>query len=229
MLEDKIRNLTRKINGQYPRPWMTNLTDPMNAQVFIVGANQATAYTDDHVQSHGRHLDILFNRNGYNCYGFYEAVRGEKPSKTRRNIEKFTEILNESGVSKILETNLICYSTTSYAGLTTSKHPGGKEVGLTIFKTLIQCIHPKILILHGANVQNEFRKVFNPEAPNFPMLNRKPVPRNTPIEKEIEIGESRSVVFPIPSLAPPQFNIWSSWAEEYLTKVGTRVKDILSQ
>ncbi len=59
MLEDEIWGLTRKINGQYPRPWMTNLTDPMNAEVFIVGGNQATPYTDDEIQSHDQHLDIL--------------------------------------------------------------------------------------------------------------------------------------------------------------------------
>lgn len=229
MFEDKIRDLTRKINGQYPRPWLANLTDPTTAQVFVVGANQATAYTDGSIQSHDQHLDIHFNRYGYNCYDFYQAVRGGISSKSRLNIGRLTENLIQSGTSKILETNPICYSTKSYSDLKKPEHVGGKEVGIAIFKTLFLCIHPKILILHGAIVRKEFCKEFKTELPEFPMKGGKPVRRNTPIQTEIDIGGYRSAVFPIPSLALPGSNKWSSWAEGYLTMVGNLVKDILSQ
>ena len=39
--ETKIRELTKPINGQLPRPWMTELEDPAQADVFIVGMNPA--------------------------------------------------------------------------------------------------------------------------------------------------------------------------------------------
>lgn len=32
--EAVIREMTLPINGQYPRPWMTRLTDPRAAKVF---------------------------------------------------------------------------------------------------------------------------------------------------------------------------------------------------
>ena len=71
--------------------------------------------------------------------------------------------------------------------------------------------------------------MFNTELPKFPREDRKPVPQDFPIEKEIEIGDRPTVVFPVPSLASREFNKWLFWAEEYLTKVGSRVKDILNQ
>jgi hypothetical protein len=43
-LERAIRPLTSPINGQLPRPWMTDLTDPREALVFIVGKNQRSGY-----------------------------------------------------------------------------------------------------------------------------------------------------------------------------------------
>ena len=36
-----IARLTEPLNGQYPRPWMTELADPLSANVLIVGKNEA--------------------------------------------------------------------------------------------------------------------------------------------------------------------------------------------
>ena len=36
------------------------------------------------------------------------------------------------------------------------------------------------------------------------------------------------LVIPIPSLAPPQFNKWSSWSDGYLDKVADRVREKLA-
>lgn len=63
-LEAGIWKLTRPLNGQYPRPWMTDLTDPVRANVFVVGKNQATGYPVEVVGEQSRHLDSLYNRNG---------------------------------------------------------------------------------------------------------------------------------------------------------------------
>lgn len=61
--EQSIAQATRPLNGQLPRPWMTDLVDPLSAQVFIVGRNPARSY-DASLVTHERHLDALFNRNG---------------------------------------------------------------------------------------------------------------------------------------------------------------------
>ena len=47
--EATIRKLTEPINGQYPRPWMTEMKNPWEAEVFIVGMNQRNGYDVDRV------------------------------------------------------------------------------------------------------------------------------------------------------------------------------------
>jgi hypothetical protein len=39
-LEAAIRGLTRPVNGQFPRPWMTTMARPEDARIFVVGYNQ---------------------------------------------------------------------------------------------------------------------------------------------------------------------------------------------
>lgn len=58
-LRDLIEPLVSPINGQRPRPWFTHYHDPASARVFLVGANQASAYKEDAV-SHDQHVDALF-------------------------------------------------------------------------------------------------------------------------------------------------------------------------
>lgn len=43
-LERAIAELTQEVDGQLPRPWMTDLTSPHEADVFIVGKNQRNGY-----------------------------------------------------------------------------------------------------------------------------------------------------------------------------------------
>ena len=38
--ESAIRELVKPLNNQYPRPWVTKLDDPLQADVFVVGKNQ---------------------------------------------------------------------------------------------------------------------------------------------------------------------------------------------
>jgi len=33
--EQTIRKLTKEINGQYPRPWMTDMEDPSKTEIFV--------------------------------------------------------------------------------------------------------------------------------------------------------------------------------------------------
>ena len=137
--------------------------------------------------------------------------------------------MSRSGINNILETNLICYSTKSFSDLRKPEHAGGKDVGIKIFETMGQFIRPRILILHGAKVREEICKVFNTELPAFLRMGGIPVRPKTPFQKEVDIGNFRVVVFPIPSLAPPAANTWATWADEYLTEVGAIVKDILNR
>ena len=63
-----IAALTRPLNGQLPRPWMTDIADPMKATVFIVGKNQAKTFPESRL-NHDRHMDGLFNRSGETARG----------------------------------------------------------------------------------------------------------------------------------------------------------------
>ena len=108
--EEKIREMTEPINGQLPRPWMTRMRNPLEADVFIVGRNQRNPYSAIEIL-HQRHLDALFNRNGESCRGLYDAVTKGKPYPTRRNMDDLAARLNQRNIHNILETDVVCYST----------------------------------------------------------------------------------------------------------------------
>ena len=124
--EETIRNLTKPVNGQYPRPWMSEMKNPWDAEVFIVGRNQARAY-DVHQVNHKRHLDALFNRSGETCRGLYDEVCGGTPSESRNNIEALVGRLSRLGIHNTLETNVVCYSTPTSGDLTKPEHARGCE------------------------------------------------------------------------------------------------------
>ena len=89
-LEASLRRLTQPVNGQFPRPWMTDMEHPEKACIFIVGYNQATGFPAGAlVGGHNAYIDALFNRNGMSCRKLYEQMRynkGRSNSKTRENV-----------------------------------------------------------------------------------------------------------------------------------------------
>ena len=212
--ESTISKLTKPLNGQYPRPWMTDLENPLSASVFVVGKNQAKGYSTDRI-THQRHVDALFNRNGQSCRGIYLELA--KPSPTRCNTDSFALMLADVGVTNVLETNVVCYSTPMSKDLSTAEHRGGEKRGTEIFCTLLQYIKPKILIAHGVGTHEKLGEVLNlslPRARSCP---------GAPISKPA----AGMAVFVIPSLSPPEWNKWSSWSREHLAEVAKAVANAL--
>ena len=210
--EETIRRLTEPINGQFPRPWMTEMQNPWEADVFIVGMNQRNGYDIDRV-SHRRHLDALFNRNGESCRGLYDELTVGKPSPTRRNTDALVAHLKRRGIHGILETNVICYSTPMSSDLRSPEHSGGTEGGEDIFRYLLAEVTPSVIIAHGAGTLKRLSRILQTD--------RLAVPRSADEVCDLQLGGH--LVIPIPSLAPPEFNRWSSWADGYLNKVADRV------
>lgn len=85
--EAKIREITKPLNGQYPRPWMTDLRDPLLAEVFVVGKNQSREYSTDDI-SHEQHVEALINEGPDGCRGMYNRLTDGNPSRTRKNIDQ---------------------------------------------------------------------------------------------------------------------------------------------
>lgn len=210
--EAVVKQLTLPLNGQYPRPWMTKLSDPTQARVFVVGKNQAKGYRVEDVGSHARHLDALFNRNGESNRGLYDEITGGSPSPTRLNIEGLTARLEQLGVPEVLETNVICYSTPMSCDLTLPTHAGGRERGQEIFRALLHFIRPSVLIVHGAGAGRKLAKLLGVDLPG---------PPTAPHEIRRQ-ATADGTVFVIPSLAPPEYNKWSSWAPDYLDRIAQR-------
>lgn len=211
--EATILQLTQPVNDQYPRPWMTKITDPTSARVFIVGKNQAKGYPVEQVGTHERHLDALFNRNGQSNRSLYDEITGGEPSPTRLNIEGLTRRLEELGVPEILETNIICYSTPLSSDLSLPAHAGGRERGQEIFRALLHFIQPAALIVHGIGASRKLAKLLGTELPS---------PPETPTEIQRK-KTSQGTVFVVPSLAPPAYNKWLRWAPSYLDRVAHAV------
>ncbi len=219
-LEDMVRSWTRPLNGQYPRPWMSRLTDPTMASAFIVGRNQATPFPVSLVPSHEAFIDALFNRNGQThaaLYGRVRAASGKGPSPTRGNVERLTALLEDRGVAGVLETNVICYSTAMSSDLGSASHAGGKEAGKQVFRGLLAAIKPRILIAHGAATRSDLEKM---------LATTLPPPAGTSAEgvkgKELTLSGHHMLVLVVPALAPPGWNKWSSWAPIHLERVADR-------
>ena len=213
--EEKIRELTNPINGQLPRPWMTTMTNPLEADVFIVGMNQRKWYPED--IPHQRHLDALFNRNDESCRRLYDEVTKGKPSPTRQNIDGLVARLNQRNIHNILETNVICYSTSMSAELRNQAHADGARKGEDIFHYLLAEIAPTVLIVHGVGSVKRISRILKQPLE---------VPRSA--DEVCDVQTEQRLVIPIPCLAPPEFNKWSSWSDGYLDRVADRVREKLA-
>jgi len=214
--EDIIRELTQPINGQYPRPWMTKLQDPLQAKVFIVGKNQAKTFSAQQVGSHNRLLHALFNRNGETCRDLYNQVTST-PSPTRHNIDALTNYLEHRGIGEILETNVICYSTPMSSDLAQTLHQGSKQRGSEIFQTLLLYIHPPILIAHGSDTRKELGRVLGVK------FISEPKQADEVIYQRVSHKGYEPIVFIIPSLALPAYNRWQRWASAHLNNLADEV------
>ena len=208
LFEAAITQLTKPLNGQFPRPWMTDLTDPLTASLSIVGKNQAKGYGTDKL-THRRHIDALFNRSGESCRRLYEEMTGFSPSPTRVNINRFRVVLSGEGIEEILETNVVCYSTPMSSDLRLPQHKSGTVRGTDIFHALLHFVKPKVLVAHGSGTRDTLGRLLGRPLPAPPT----------------ELAEPQSTdidgikVFAIPSLAPPRWNHWDGWADAYLAKV----------
>jgi hypothetical protein len=212
-----LRKLTEPINGQYPRPWMTDLHEPARASVFVVGHNQAKAYSVEAVGDHERFLNALFNRNGESCRGLYNEITDGQPSETRENLDWFNGILTDAGVRGIIETNAVCYSTRMSAHLSEGSHRPGRQRGRQLFRYVLESIRPPVVIAHGSGTIQELRKVFGPTIPDPAM----------PPQDVAWTDTAPGRLFVVPSLAQPGFNHWKRWASTYLEKVARAVADHL--
>ena len=215
-LDMAIAQFTVPLNGQFPRPWMTDLTDPLDATVFIVGKNQAKGYSTEFL-SQQRHIDALFNRSGETCRGLYDELTGHSPSPTRLNTDMFRSILSRAGIDRVLETNVICYSTPMSNHLRLPAHDGGKARGSEIFRTLLHLVKPKVIIAHGAGTRDTLSALFGKPLPA--------PPTSIALPQATVIGSF--TVFVIPSLAPPKWNQWSRWAGLYLERVAEAAANTL--
>jgi hypothetical protein len=197
---------------------MTSLTNPGEANVFTVGKNQRNGYGVAKLASHEHYIDTLFNRGPETCRALYDRIAGS-PSPTRTNTDRLVRQLSDRGVSKVIETNVICYSTPMSADLRSAYHIGGTERGTEIFKVLLQLIKPRVLVAHGTDTVRKLGKVLGRDLPAPPAEPGDPV--------RVQIGEA--IVFVIPSLAPPAFNKWSSWSRDHLAAVSDQVSDLLGE
>lgn len=214
--ESAITQLTAPLNGQFPRPWMTDLTEPQKATVFIVGKNQARGYSTDQL-THKRHIDALFNRSGESCRKLYEKLTGPLPSPTRKNTNMFRSVLERAGIDRVLETNVVCYSTPMSADLRLPVHGGGIVRGTEIFLALLHFIKPKVIIAHGSGTRDTLNAVLGKPLPVPPSSQSPPQPT----------AVGGITVFIIPSLAPPQWNQWSRWSGSYLESVAAAAANAL--
>lgn len=216
-LEAAIRALTAPVQGQYPRPWMTSLSNPEAARVFTVGKNQAKKFSVEEVGSHDRYIDTLFNRGAEGCRDLYDRLY-PKPSRTRVNTDVLVRKLAERGIPDVLETDVICFSTPMSVDLRRDENLRGAEQGREIFSTIYEIIQPQVIIAHGVGTIKELSRFFGKEIAIPPDVSRSPVVS--------DLGELK--IFSIPSLAPPGFNKWQRWSDAHMNDVAAMASAIIN-
>jgi hypothetical protein len=179
------------------------------------------------IGSHDDYIDALFNRNDRSCRKLYEQLRGDDgPSPTRKNLDKLRKYLAREGLTDVVETNVICYSTPMSSDLTEMKNKGGKVVGRQIFEEILAIIRPKILIAHGAGTAKELGRVLSARLPAA-ASNQADDVSCARVHTHLR-GESYApIVFVISSLAPPAWNAWQKWAEPHLAETCAQVRKFL--
>lgn len=218
LIEKAVSSATRPINGQYPRPWMTNSQEPWNCRVFTIGRNQRNGFPVELVGDHETYLTALFNRDGQACRALYNQIV-TKPSPTRINTDRLVSRLSSYGVSDVIETNVICYSTPMSADLRRDWHTGGKERGTELFQTILDLIRPKVIVAHGTGTAKDLSRLLDVELPKEP----------TEPEQTSRVSCGAMDIWVIPSLAPPRWNMWMRWAEHHMDLVSREVAEHLAQ
>jgi hypothetical protein len=130
-------------------------------------------------------------------------------SPTRQNTDEFRAILKREGITRVLETNVVCYSTPMSADLRLPQHGGGESRGTEIFRTLLAFGKPRVIVAHGAGTRTALASILGHALPEIPQ--EPSAPRVTVVH-----GVS---VFVIPSLAPPAWKKWQAWAKPHLKAV----------
>jgi hypothetical protein len=226
-LEDRLRELTTPLRGQYPRPWMSDSRCPEKSRIFLVGFNQATKFdvtiTND---DHNAFMDALFNRNGESIRAlYYRARKGKGPSPTRKNFDDLIERFRAKCISDVLETNVICYSAKMGRDLTKE----GKRAGREIFRTLLDEIRPRVVITHGEGTRKEFSRFLGCELPKIPQSLSDGI-RSAPIKRtRLDGSPYRFEIFLIPSLALPAWNRWKKWSCDHFEMLCRNVSKTLEQ
>ena len=219
-LREAIAALTKPINGQYPRPWMVH-GDPAAAEVFIVGKNPGFTVLEQDAKNHQEFLDAMFNCDAPGrCYELIKNShdRRTRKARTRPNLNLFRDHLKRKGVTKVMETNVICYATPMSKDLRRDEHKGGVQRGKQIFRAVLDGIQPKVLAVFGVSAAKELGKALGHPLP-------RPVPEPEPESVKTAWGEVNVLV--IPCLAPPEWNKWCSQAETAFPVIARTVAEIL--
>jgi hypothetical protein len=144
-LAHELATLCKPLNGQRPRPWLTDYTDPERCRVFVVGKNQASAFTEN--VTDGEFMRRLYNDS--------RSLASAIPTKTRRRLDNLVRMLGEVGVHDVLQTNVICYSTTTAKLLTDAE----KALGRRVFAAVLKWIQPRVIVVHGVDADKELSRV----------------------------------------------------------------------
>ncbi len=209
-LETAIRELTFASEGQYPRPFTTQIQDLESIDGLLLGFNQARPCPADSM-SHQKFLDWHMGRCG-TSRELYSKLNAT-PSRTRQNIERFVRTLNRP----ILESDVYCFSSPKASQLSSQ----GKIRGAALSQAVIAAFAPRYMIVFGKKAQECFLKEVRAKNALLSQeswyekghlqiqklkLNRQAL--NPHFEGDFETA----LIF-IPTLSPPGWNHWMRESE----------------
>ena len=229
-LREAIAALTKPINGQYPRPWMVH-GDPAAAEVFIVGKNPGFTVLEQDAKNHREFLDAMFNCDAPGrCYELIKNShdRRTRKARTRPNLDCLRAHLSHEGVTKVMETNVICYATKMRDDLRWEEHKGGTERGTEIFDAVLNIIRPRVMVVYGVDAAKWLGKAMSGRGRKVNLPRPVYKPEFALRRESVDPGWGRTVdILVIPSLALPEWNKWCSQAETAFPVIARTVAEIL--
>jgi hypothetical protein len=229
--EQKVWGWTAPVNRQYPRPWTSRCAAPHSARVFLVGLNQATEFrTSEMTQEEV--VNALLGRGGSSLDDLYRRARRDDdglPSPTRTNINAFVDRLRARAIHDVLETNVVCYSTSSSSELRRPEHLEGHTVGQRIFRELLQEVQPTVVVAHGAKTLRYLGRIAGEALPQGPETSAEGVKSTRALlwESPATTAPSKALVVSMRSLALPHWYTWHDWAPSHMDAVADVVATAL--
>jgi hypothetical protein len=220
-LEDAVCSMIQPAGDQYPRPWMTMMSNPEEANIFTIGKHPSTKYLSRDIDKK-EHFNSLFNNPPMSCHDVYHRIRPKGNTPTRQKLEIIKKKLNSKSLEMIIDTNVSIINYDSIINRT--EQSAAKSLGEEGFLDIVKIICPKVLIAYGDEANAKISDLFNIKLHCLPKTSDDRLYFSQGLG-----GEFCEKYKPWIFFTPPLWDSnWGRWAEKRLDELCREIARLLS-